>query len=842
MKSRKINKSRLALAITAGTLGALAQQAVAAGFIEDSKASLTLRNFYINTDNRNGTASPSKQEEWGQGFILNYQSGFTQGTVGFGVDALGLLGVRLDGGGRAGKSGLDRQPGTVFPLESNGEPVHDFASLGLTAKAKVSNTEFRYGTLQPKLPVVTYNDGRLLPVTFEGGQVTSTDLKDFTLVAGQLEHSKGRNSTDNRSLSIAGANGSSASSRDSNKFYYAGGDYKVNKDLTLQYYYGNLDDFYKQHFLGLIHNWQIGPGVLKTDLRAFDSSSDGKNGSRSGRADGYVSSGYYGSGVTKGEVDNRAFSGLFTYTVSGHSIGAGYQILNGDSDFPFLNRGDGEGSTAYLITDVQIGKFQRAGERTWQVRYGYDFATVGVPGLTFNTIYLSGDKIKTARGDQSEWERDISLAYVIPDGTFKGLGFTWKNASFRKSPRPPGGRGLFSFMAPLGVPGRPGRTAPRLAIRPAGCPSGLARRRLLLGDAMDVAAAEEDLAPRDHHHLVLGEHALEDRPGLGVLGIVEARRDDAAVDDQEVHVGAGQANGGIARLAALDDIHAVALFLGRVQRAGDRHLVYHQLASLGVAAFFQHAEGGLAAQVVRVVLVVGPGQQHLAGTHVAAEVVDVAVGLVVVEAVRQPDDALHRKVVAQGPLDLRLAQVRVAVVVEQAFLGGDQRAFAVDVDRAALEDEVVGAVAGAPFDLEDLACHLVVALPGEVQAAFEAAPGVEAPVDAAYIALVVDDEGRAGVADPGIVAADFHDADVAVVEACARVLVLPGAGADGDRLEARDGLGHRGEGRLGRLAAVAPVVRTFRPDHPGLLVGFPFGGHAEAVGAWGAGRVAHRCS
>ncbi len=95
MKSRKINKSRLALAITAGTLGALAQQAVAAGFIEDSKASLTLRNFYINTDNRNGTASPSKQEEWGQGFILNYQSGFTQGTVGFGVDALGLLGVAV---------------------------------------------------------------------------------------------------------------------------------------------------------------------------------------------------------------------------------------------------------------------------------------------------------------------------------------------------------------------------------------------------------------------------------------------------------------------------------------------------------------------------------------------------------------------------------------------------------------------------------------------------------------------------------------------------------------------------------------------------------------------------
>ncbi|MNI00585.1 Porin-like protein NicP precursor [compost metagenome] len=426
-----MTKSPLVLAITAGALGALTQQAVAAGFIEDSKANLTLRNFYINTDNREGAASPSKQEEWGQGFIFNYASGYTQGPVGVGVDALGLLGVRLDSGGKAGKPGVDRTPGTVFPLESDGSPVDEFSSLGLTAKAKLSNTELRYGTLQPKLPVVSYNDGRLLPVSFQGGQVSSTDLKDFTLVAGQLEHSRGRNSTDERSLSIAGANGSSASSRDSNKFYYAGGDYKPSKDLTLQYYYGNLDDFYQQHFVGLLHNWAIGPGVLKTDLRAFDSSSDGKNGSTAGRADGFVSSGYYGNRVTKGEVDNRAFSGLFTYVISGHSFGAGYQVLNGDSDFPFLNRGDGEGSTAYLITDVQIGKFQRAGERTWQVRYGYDFATLGAPGLTFNTVYLHGDNIKTPNGNKSEWERDITLGYVVPSGTFKGLGLAWRNASLR---------------------------------------------------------------------------------------------------------------------------------------------------------------------------------------------------------------------------------------------------------------------------------------------------------------------------------------------------------------------------------------------------------------------------
>jgi len=56
-----MNKSTLALAVA---VGAIAQQAGAAGFIEDSKATLGLRNFYINTDNRDGAAKPSKNEEW----------------------------------------------------------------------------------------------------------------------------------------------------------------------------------------------------------------------------------------------------------------------------------------------------------------------------------------------------------------------------------------------------------------------------------------------------------------------------------------------------------------------------------------------------------------------------------------------------------------------------------------------------------------------------------------------------------------------------------------------------------------------------------------------------------
>ena len=419
-----MNKSTLALAVA---LGVIAQQASAAGFIEDSKATLGLRNFYINQDTRNADANT--QEEWGQGFQFNYISGYTEGTVGFGVDALGLLGVKLDSGkGRHGNPDSSKYGGTVFPTDENGRAVDDFSSLGLTGKVRISKTEARVGTLQPKLPVVTFNDGRLLPQTFEGGQITSAEIDNLTLIGGQLEHAKGRNSSNDEGLSIGGAN-NAKTGQFSNTFYYAGADYKISKDLLAQYYYGNLEDFYQQHFLGLTHNWAIGPGALKSDLRYFHSDSDGANGSASGRADGYVSTGYYGNGVTKGEVDNDTWSALFTYSLGGHAFSAGYQQVEGDSAFPFLNQGDG--ATAYLITDRQIGKFLSSGERTWLAEYAYDFSKVGVPGLKAVATYLSGDNIQAAGGEQKEWERDFRLDYALQDGPLKGLGFSWRNASLR---------------------------------------------------------------------------------------------------------------------------------------------------------------------------------------------------------------------------------------------------------------------------------------------------------------------------------------------------------------------------------------------------------------------------
>ncbi|WP_122516725.1 OprD family outer membrane porin, partial [Pseudomonas viridiflava] len=129
---------------------------------------------------------------------------------------------------------------------------------------------------------------------------------NVTFTAGQLSKSIGRASSNWTDLSVAGA------AKTSDEFRFAGADWKVTKDLTLQYYYANLEDFYKQHFLGLVHVYQINDNQsFKTDLRYFNSSADGKN---SSNTSGYSFSNNGGYAKTPGEVDNQTWSAMFTYT------------------------------------------------------------------------------------------------------------------------------------------------------------------------------------------------------------------------------------------------------------------------------------------------------------------------------------------------------------------------------------------------------------------------------------------------------------------------------------------------------------------------------------------------
>ncbi len=82
----------LALGIISASQAMAQGQADSKGFVEDSSLNVNLRNAYINRDFKNGREDKS---EWGQAFMGTFASGFTQGTVGVGVDAFALYGIRL---------------------------------------------------------------------------------------------------------------------------------------------------------------------------------------------------------------------------------------------------------------------------------------------------------------------------------------------------------------------------------------------------------------------------------------------------------------------------------------------------------------------------------------------------------------------------------------------------------------------------------------------------------------------------------------------------------------------------------------------------------------------------
>lgn len=113
--------------------------AQADGFIDDAKVNLNLRNFYMNrnfVDNGPSKALPGSTkrgaaEEWTQSFILDARSGFTSGPVGFGVDALGLYSIKLDGG--RGTYGTQ-----LLPTHDGNRPADDFGRLAVAGKMKMS--------------------------------------------------------------------------------------------------------------------------------------------------------------------------------------------------------------------------------------------------------------------------------------------------------------------------------------------------------------------------------------------------------------------------------------------------------------------------------------------------------------------------------------------------------------------------------------------------------------------------------------------------------------------------------------------------------------------------------
>ncbi len=398
----KTGISLIALGLMAATQAMANDQAASKGFVEDSSATLLLRNAYIKRDKKHDT---DDQAQWGQGFIGKFTSGFTQGTVGVGVDAFGLYGVRLDGGsGRNGGGGID-----FFKRGDSGNAQHDISRGGAAVKFRVSNTVLKYGDQMPSLPVLQHDDARLLPESFTGTSINSKEIEGLELNAGRYTRET-RKSAEQRDSGLKSIN-------------VFGGTYKFAPNLTASLYTSDVEDVLKKHYLGVNYVHALSDKQsLTLDFNGYKSDIDKQ----------YVQK----AGLTGDS--NTIWSLAATYAFGPHSITVAHQRSTGSTGYQYgwyQNAGGvGDGGSTIYLANSYWSDFNAEDERSWQIGYGLDFGAFGVPGLTYAVAYVRGDNINThGLGEGTEREIFNQFKYVVQEGPAKDLSVKVRSSFLRTS-------------------------------------------------------------------------------------------------------------------------------------------------------------------------------------------------------------------------------------------------------------------------------------------------------------------------------------------------------------------------------------------------------------------------
>lgn len=393
---RVMKWSMIALAVSASTsqFAMASSQEESKGFFEDQSLNVLSRMLYMNRDFKN-EASQSYREETGLAVRATYESGFTQGTVGFGVDALVNSMVKLDSGrGRTGNG--------MFGRDSEGRPEDTQSIGGGAVKFRLSDTVLKYGSQYVASPVFSTDDSRLLPEVATGTLVTSKEIEGLELSAGRFtaisaQDHMGRDSINGTGLKSANI---------------AGATYQFTDNFVAGVAASDIEDYYKKKYINLNYTLPINEDQsLNFDFNGYDTKGDGRE--------------------LSGESDNRIWSLAAAYSIGAHKFTVAHQRSSGDAGYNYGADGNG---TIYLANSVQFSDFNNQDERSWQARYDLNMKTYGVPGLSFMTRYITGDNIAGTGGEEGkEHELDFETKYVLQSGPAKDLSLRIRSAFYRSN-------------------------------------------------------------------------------------------------------------------------------------------------------------------------------------------------------------------------------------------------------------------------------------------------------------------------------------------------------------------------------------------------------------------------
>lgn len=404
------------VALTSPLAFADSAQSQAIGFIQDSTWSVLNRSVYDNREYRNGASNSGARnaykprderngyaEEWAYGLMATLQSGFTQGVIGVGVDAHAYQGVQLDsGGGRAGKARL-------LGVDNDGRPKNEFSRGGAALKLRLSDSVLSYGEQRVKTPVFSSSDSRLLPETATGFFLTSQQIESLKLLAGHFTESTDRNASSHDQGFVVNY----SNAKQGNVFDLAGAVFSPSENFSASLYSSRYENTWNQHYLNATLSQPFAESrSLSLNLNVYRTTDEGK--------------------ALSGQIDNTTWSLLSTYTTGSHGFSVGYQKVDGDTPFDYVTRG-----AIFISNAVQLSDFNAPNEQSWQARYDFDAAALGLQGLKLSAAYVRGSQIDGSNADPrggyaylgygkggKHWERDLEARYVVQNGAAKGTAWS----------------------------------------------------------------------------------------------------------------------------------------------------------------------------------------------------------------------------------------------------------------------------------------------------------------------------------------------------------------------------------------------------------------------------------
>ncbi|MDH0193332.1 OprD family outer membrane porin [Acinetobacter ursingii] len=403
----KAQKLTLAVLVNAALISSAyaSEQSEAKGFVEGASASVLLRNGFIQRDKKDGVHDTNS---WLQSVMLNLESGFTQGPVGFAAGVVGDFSFKLGDNYHAGNSMIALKNDGQKDANGRVDPYDQWTRGGGYVKARASNTTLTYGTQILDLPVLASMTTRNVPEYFEGTLITSHEIKNLEVVAGKFTKNQlpEHIASDQNHLDRA---------------YVWGAKYQFNDQLKAAYYGADLKDKLERHYANVNY---------KQTLANKDSLTYDFSGYHTKFEPGTT---YSATGPANEDKKNNIWAVSATYNTGPHTAMLAYQQNTGNVGYDYGQNGDG-GQSIYLPNSY-LSDFIGNHEKSVQLQYTYDFADLAVPGLSWTTAYVYGWDIRVNNLTDDAKEREFfnQVSYKVQTGSAKDLNIRVRNSIYRAS-------------------------------------------------------------------------------------------------------------------------------------------------------------------------------------------------------------------------------------------------------------------------------------------------------------------------------------------------------------------------------------------------------------------------